>query len=110
MWAGSGEVQERAKKEVIECFKVLESQLGDKPYFGGSSFGVVDISLIPFYTWFYALETCADISLINECPKLVTWAKRCMQRESVSTSLPDQYKIYDFLMDLKKKIQAQQKC
>ncbi|KAL2472740.1 Glutathione S-transferase U19 [Forsythia ovata] len=109
VWATEGEVQEVAKKELIECFKMMESELGEKSYFGGNTFGLVDVALIPFNSWFYALETCGNLSLIDECPKLVAWAKRCMQRESVSKSLPDQYKIYQHLLDLKKKLEAQNK-
>ena len=30
-----------------------------------------------------------------ECPKLVAWAKRCLQREAVSKTLPDEKKVYD---------------
>jgi glutathione S-transferase len=104
VWATTGEVQEAAKKELMECFKVLEGELGDKTYFGGESFGIVDVALIPFYSWFYALETFGNMSLVAECPKLVGWAKRCMQRDSVSNSLPDQYKVYDFLLELKTKL------
>ncbi|GAV60869.1 LOW QUALITY PROTEIN: GST_C domain-containing protein/GST_N_3 domain-containing protein, partial [Cephalotus follicularis] len=102
VWEATGEVQEEAKKELIDCFKTLEGELEDKPYFGGT-FGFVDVALIPFYSWFYALETCGNFSIVAECPKLVAWAKRCMQRESVSKSLPDPYKMYDFLMELKVK-------
>ncbi|GLT25019.1 hypothetical protein SLA2020_001750 [Shorea laevis] len=107
VWGATGEIQEAAKKELIECFKVLEGELGDKPYFGGDSFGIVDVALIPFYSWFYAMETCGNFSIVAECPKLVSWAKRCMERESVSKSLPDQYKMYCFLLELKTKFQAQ---
>lgn len=107
MWGASGEVQEAAKKELIGCFKVLEEELGDKPFFGGETLGLVDVTLIPFYSWFYALETCGDMSMVEECGKLVEWGKRCMERESVSRTLPDQYKIYTYLMDLKKKLQIQ---
>ncbi|KAF8024445.1 hypothetical protein BT93_F1580 [Corymbia citriodora subsp. variegata] len=103
----TGEAQEAAKKEYIECLKVLEGELGDKAYFGGERFGYVDVSLIPFYTWFYALETLANFSIVEECPKVVAWAKRCMQRESVAKTLPDQHKLYDYLLVLKKKLQAQ---
>ncbi|XP_039028542.1 probable glutathione S-transferase parC [Hibiscus syriacus] len=106
VWGATGEVQEAAKKDIIENLKELEGELGEKPYFGGESFGFTDVALIPFYTWFYALETCGDFSIIQNCPKLVAWTKRCMQRESVSKSLPDQYKVYCFLMDLKKKFDA----
>ncbi|KAH1063730.1 hypothetical protein J1N35_028717 [Gossypium stocksii] len=38
----------------------------------------------------------------NECPKLIAWAKRCMEKGSVSKSLPDQDKIYGFVLHLKK--------
>ncbi|XP_050146867.1 probable glutathione S-transferase parC, partial [Malus sylvestris] len=103
VWVTTGEVQEAAKKELIECFKLLENELGDKAYFRGESFGLVDVALIPFYSWFYALETCRNLCMVKECPRLVGWAKRCMQRESVSKSLPDQYKMYDFLLELRKK-------
>ncbi|CAA0816367.1 Glutathione S-transferase U25 [Striga hermonthica] len=109
VWGATGEMQEVGKKELIESFKLLELELGDKPYFGGEKLGLVDVGLVPFYSWFYALETCGQFSLIHECPRLVSWAKRCLQRESVSKSLPDQYKIFDFLMDLKKKFEAQGK-
>lgn len=107
VWGATGEAQEDAKEEFINCFKTLETELGDKTYFGGDKFGLVDVSLIPFYAWFYALETSAKFSMAEECPKIMAWAERCMQRESVSKSLPDQYKVYDFLLELKKKIENQ---
>ncbi|XP_022732904.1 probable glutathione S-transferase [Durio zibethinus] len=106
VWGATGEVQEAAKKELIECFKLLEEELGAKPFFGGESFGFTDMSLIPFYSWFYQLETCGNLSIAAECPKLVTWAKRCMERESVSKSLLDQHKIYCFIMELKMKFEG----
>ncbi|CAL5342188.1 unnamed protein product [Camellia sinensis] len=60
----------------------LEGELGDKPYIGGETFGFAD------------------------CPSLVVWAHRCMEKESVSKSLPDQHKAYDFCLGLKKKLEA----
>ncbi|KAM7503829.1 hypothetical protein LguiB_002733 [Lonicera macranthoides] len=97
-----GEEQETAKKDWLECFKVLEGELGDKPYFGGQSLGLVDVGLIPFYIWFYTLETVANFSMEAECPKIVGWAKRCMDNDSVSKTLPDHYKVHEILMGLKK--------
>ncbi|GFY90580.1 glutathione S-transferase TAU 25 [Actinidia rufa] len=87
-------------------FKLLEGELGDKTYFGDDTFGIVDVALIPFYSWFYMFEQCGNMSIEAECPKLVAWGKRCMEKESVSKSLPDQHKVYDLLMDLKKKFLA----
>ncbi|OVA11492.1 Glutathione S-transferase [Macleaya cordata] len=79
VWMTKGEEQENAKKEFIDILKVLEGELGDKPYFGGEKMGIE-----------------------VECPKLVSWAKKCMQKESVSKSLPEQEKVYGFVLELKK--------
>ncbi|KAK9054426.1 hypothetical protein SSX86_025504 [Deinandra increscens subsp. villosa] len=100
-WALKGEEQEKGKKEFIEILKVLEGQIGDKPYFLGESFGYVDIALVTFYSWFHTCETLGNCNIEKECPKLIAWAKRCMQRESVSKTLPDSKKIYEFCIEMK---------
>ena len=98
-----GEAQEEAKKEFIGILQTLEGELGDKEFFAGDSFGYVDIALIPFTSWFYAYETCANLSIEKEVPKLIAWGKRCMERESVSKTLSDPVKVYEFVGFLKKK-------
>jgi len=80
----------------------LELELGDKTYFGGDKLGFVDVALIPFYTWFKSYETFGNISLEKECPKFIAWANRCMQIDSVSKSLPDQDKVHDLIVELRK--------
>ncbi|XP_043701072.1 probable glutathione S-transferase [Telopea speciosissima] len=105
LWSPKGEEQEKAKKEFIEELKVMEEELGDKAYFGGDNFGFVDLSFVPFYTWFYAMETFVNVSVEAECPKLIEWGKRCMEKkESVAKSLPDSLKIYDFALQMRKKL------
>ncbi|KAL4341285.1 hypothetical protein GQ457_08G006430 [Hibiscus cannabinus] len=102
VWKTKGEEQEAAKKEFIGNLKLLEGELGDNLYFGGDGFGYVDVALVPFYCWFYAYEQCGNFSIEAECPKLIAWAKRCMQKESVAKSLADPEKVYGFLLQLKK--------
>jgi len=102
IWAGKREGIEEAKKEFVEALKELEKELGDKPYFGGDTFGFVDIALIPFSTWFYTYEALGNFKVEAECPKIIAWAKRCSQRESVSKSLADEKEVYEFVVGYRK--------
>lgn len=104
IWGAKGEEHEAGKKEFIEILKTLESELGDKTYFGGETFGYVDIALIGFYSWFEAYEKFGSFSIEAECPKLIAWGKRCVERESVAKSLPDSEKIIKFVPELRKKL------
>ncbi|CAE5957726.1 unnamed protein product [Arabidopsis arenosa] len=104
IWGAKGEEHEAGKKEFIEILKTLESEVGDKTYFGGETFGYVDIALIGFYSWFEAYEKFGNFSIEVECPKLIAWAKRCVKRESVAKSLPGSEKITKFVPELKKKL------
>ncbi|KAF3443060.1 hypothetical protein FNV43_RR16981 [Rhamnella rubrinervis] len=106
-WTTKGEEREATKKEFIDVLKLLEGELGDKQYFGGADFGFVDLSLIPFYSWFHAYETFGEFSIEGECPKIIAWVKRCLQKKSVSETLPDSKKVYDFVSEMRKKIVAE---
>ncbi|VVA16405.1 PREDICTED: glutathione [Prunus dulcis] len=103
VWKEKGEKQEATKKEFMEGLRTIEGELGDKPYFGGEDFGFVDVVLVPLTSWFYSFEVCGNFSIEAECPKLVGWARRCMERDSVSKSLPHPQKIYAFVLELKQK-------
>ncbi|CAH8391032.1 unnamed protein product [Eruca vesicaria subsp. sativa] len=102
MWGAKFEEQE-AGKEFIEMLKTVESELGDKTYFGGETCGYVDIALIGFYCWFDAFEKYGNFSIEAECPQIIAWAKRCVKRGSVAKSLPDSDKITKLVPEIKKK-------
>ncbi|XP_022876743.1 probable glutathione S-transferase parA isoform X1 [Olea europaea var. sylvestris] len=102
MWASKGEDQEDAKQEFLKSLKLLEEELGDKPYFGGGQFGLLDIALIPFSCRFYTYETFCKFNLEKICPNLMKWVNKCNERESVSKALPNPYKVYDFVLEVKK--------
>ncbi|XP_076931281.1 putative glutathione S-transferase [Bidens hawaiensis] len=104
LYTTKGEEHEAARSEFIECLKLLEGELGDKPYFGGESLGFLDISFIPFYAWFQAYETYGNFNFEHECPKLFAWAKRCIRdNESVSKTLPEMPKVFDFVQHMRKR-------
>ncbi|PHT43690.1 hypothetical protein CQW23_17715 [Capsicum baccatum] len=43
------------------------------------------------------VDTYGNFNIEAVCPKLMAWAKRRMQRDSVAKSLPDQHKILEFV-------------
>ncbi|KAI5662167.1 hypothetical protein M9H77_21490 [Catharanthus roseus] len=94
IWTTKVEELEAAKKDYIEILKTLEGVLGDKPYFGGEEFGFLDVAMIPFYSSFHTFEAYGNFKIEPEVPKLLEWAKRCMQRESVSKGIIDPHKVY----------------
>ncbi|KAG6619717.1 probable glutathione S-transferase [Carya illinoinensis] len=98
-----GEEHEAAKKQFLEILKTLEEELGEKPYFGGETFGFVDVAFVTFYSWFYTFETFGEFSTEAEHPKIIAWAKRCMQKESVAKTLPDQQKVYEYVLGVTKR-------
>ena len=102
LWSESGEKQEAAKIEFIEVLKTLDSELGDKYYFGGNEFGLVDIAFIGLYSWFRTYEEVANLSIVLEFPKLMAWAQRCLKRESVAKALPDSDKVLKSVSDHRK--------
>ena len=81
----------------------MGGELGDKHYFGGEIFGFVDLSLIPFYRWFYAIETFGEFNMEAKCSKIVARAKRCLQKETVAKTLLDQKKVYEFVGQMRKR-------
>ncbi|KAM1570780.1 hypothetical protein ACFX10_035740 [Malus domestica] len=99
-----GEEYDAAKEDFLDCIGVLEGELGDKPFFGGETLGFVDVALVPFYSWFLVYEKFGNFSVEAEHPKFIAWVKRCMEKESVSKSLPEQEKVYDFFMLTRKKL------
>ncbi|KAL6529775.1 hypothetical protein OROGR_015398 [Orobanche gracilis] len=103
IWTKKGEEQEAAKKEFVDSLTLLEGELGNKLYFNGDSFGFLDVAVVPFYCWFYAYEVCGNFKIEEHCPKLIKWAERCMEKESVSKSLADAKEVYEFVLVLKKK-------
>ena len=105
-WTTKIEENDVAKKEFIETFKKLggENSISPKLFFGVETFGSMDLALIPFYCRFDVSETFRKFNIVAECPKIIAWGKRCMQKECVAEGLPDQKKIYEFIVQLRKKL------
>ncbi|XP_027177516.1 probable glutathione S-transferase parC [Coffea eugenioides] len=102
-WSRKGEEPEAAKIGLTNSIKTLEEEaLGDKLYFGGDKFGYLDVVVIGLCSWLHTYEIICNFNAATECPKLVAWAKRCMERDSVSKSLPEPKKLYEAILGFKK--------
>jgi len=104
LWKSNGEAKVALRNELIEHLKLLESELGDKPYIGGESFGYPDIALIADSPWLAVCEKYSKFSIEEECPKLKAWMKRCMERESVSKNTADYGKVYEYMIHSRKRL------
>lgn len=106
IWRSKGDAQKAAKEDFIDCLKLLEVELGHKHFFGGDSLGFVDVALIPFAcSWFHTYETFGNFRVEETCSELMAWAKRCMERESISNSkvLPNPLDVYDAVVEYSNK-------
>ncbi|CAN6170935.1 unnamed protein product [Urochloa humidicola] len=90
-----GEEKAMAKSELLDQLKRLEEVLGDKVFFAGDEFGFLDAVLIPFSTMFRGYEQHGNFGLDTECPNLMRWVRRCKERESVKSVLPDEDEMYE---------------
>lgn len=102
-WTTKGEEKKAAREEFLERLKLLEEQLGDEPYFGGNNFGFVDVALLPLFSFFYTYNLYGNFIDEAQYPKIVAWAKRCTQKESVSKSFPEEEKVKEFVAQKRKK-------
>uniref|UniRef100_A0A803QW60 Glutathione S-transferase n=1 Tax=Cannabis sativa TaxID=3483 RepID=A0A803QW60_CANSA len=95
---GGGEKGEKAAKEVVEVFKILEEQLtlGNTKFFGGETINMVDISHGWLPHWFECIEQLVGLKLLDPktLPRLHTWAQDFKQLPIIKESLPD----YDRLL------------
>lgn len=92
-----GDEKEAAKKELLEGIKVMEEHLGKKPYFGGDNFGLVDVALVPLFCMFYTYTFAGKFIDDEKYPTITSWARRCIQKESVSKAIPQEEKLKRFL-------------
>ncbi|GMP66298.1 hypothetical protein CsSME_00026711 [Camellia sinensis var. sinensis] len=53
------------------------------------------------------LKQFGNFSIVAECLALVAWVHGCMEKNSVSKHLLDQHKVYDCILERKRKLEAE---
>ncbi|GLJ19073.1 hypothetical protein SUGI_0342500 [Cryptomeria japonica] len=96
------EEQEEGKRQVIEGLEILEETLKGKEYFGGTTFGIVDIAFAPLMSFFHTFEVLGDFKFMFEdkFPNIFGWMKKCRERESIKKILPQEEKLLQWAMQV----------
>ena len=86
------EEQEKAKTEMLKHVEfVSKSMAKDGPFIMGDTFGLADITLVPFTLRFDILKKYRGFSVPEspEFDRFRAWMKACHARESIKKTLPD---------------------
>jgi glutathione S-transferase len=84
---------------IREKFARFEIALGDGPWFGGDSFGIVDAVVAPIFRYFEVFDELRDLGIWTDIHKASAWRSRLMQRPSVQAAVQPDYAdlLRDFL-------------
>ncbi|XP_021729373.1 probable glutathione S-transferase [Chenopodium quinoa] len=104
IWTQKEVIEHDEKKDFINFLMLFEEKLADKPYFGGNNFGYLDVALIPNYGYICTYGMFTKLNISVECPKLNAWAKRCMERDSVKKYVPNELKINEYVLEIRKRL------
>ncbi|KAJ1259689.1 hypothetical protein BS78_10G174800, partial [Paspalum vaginatum] len=102
LWKLKGDARAQARDEIVRVLGNLDAELGDKEFFGGDVFGLVDVALVPFVPWLPSYERYGEFSVEETAPRLPAWARRCAERESVAKTLYPPEQVDEFITLLKK--------
>ena len=81
-----------AKRDALaEKFARLEAELGDGPWFGGDSFGLVDSAFGPVFRYFDLFDRVLDHGILAGKPKLAAWRGALAARPSVAGAVSADY-------------------
>jgi len=71
------------QKELLTKLTQLEKELAHQPWFNGDLFSLVDIAYAPLFLLFDKLEKINGLNLLESFPKIASWSKNILGRESV---------------------------
>jgi len=72
-------------------FELLESQLGDGPFFAGTGFSVVDAVFAPVFRYFELLDRIGDFGFFAGLPRVARWRDALRERPSVRDAVGSAY-------------------
>ncbi|MGV0023985.1 glutathione S-transferase family protein [Phormidesmis priestleyi] len=85
------EAFEQKRRMLVDKFSWVEQSLTTTPYFGGTSFSMVDATYAPMFRYFDAIEQIADFGFFTDTPKVRAWRQALSDRSSVQRIFAEDY-------------------
>jgi glutathione S-transferase len=82
---------EKKHQDLRKELQLLERQIVATPYFNGPQFALVDAAFGPTLMRFNLMEKFYDFKLEKDCPKIQSWQKALLARESVKKSVVPEF-------------------
>ena len=84
--------QQAARLEA--CFRRLETELSEGPWFAGRAFGLVDAVFAPVFRYFEVFkvfEAIAPLAILRDKPRVAVWRRALAARSSVIAAVGPDY-------------------
>lgn len=91
MTTKDSEIYGQTKAEIQDKLVELERNLGDGPYFLGSSFSLVDAFYGPVFRYNEILEEFGEKDFLRSYPRVQAWSEVLSARPSIQNSVPRDY-------------------
>lgn len=89
--AKDGEAFAEKVETLTAKFALLESRLGDGPFFGGRTFTLVDAVFGPVFRYFDTLDQVANFGILAPHQRVGRWRSALAVRPSIRDAVTDEY-------------------
>ncbi len=89
----SGDAQTLAERstKLSSAFAKIESQLGDEPFVGGASVGMVDVAWVPLLHRAAIIERCSGYDFLVDFPRVKAWQSAFMETGIPAASVSEDF-------------------
>ena len=82
---------ESKRQAVAAKFARVEAALGQRPFFAGESFSLVDAVFAPVFRYFDLFDELTDLAVFADTPKVLMWRAALARRPSVRSAVSPDY-------------------
>jgi glutathione S-transferase len=85
--AGDATEFDQRRTDAREKLCRLEGELGEGPFFNGTTFSLLDAAIAPAFTRIALMEAIRPTGLLDHLPKVQRWSEALLARDSVRNSV-----------------------